>query len=289
MPSARIAGHSIEHAVTGDEGAPALVLVMGTAAPLTMWDDEFCDELAARGFRVVRFDYRDTGRSSHTPGPMPSSIPEMMAAVAKGRLEPSFTLEDLADDVVGLLDALGIARAHLLGLSQGGGVAQLAAARAPDRVTALTLIATSTASPDVPPPRPETMSVLLADLPADERSFVDWNVLMYTHTGAKHPAPDVAWIRRRAQRTWQQGWSAAGFLRHLLAVVTATNRKPLLASLKLPVSIVHGDADPIFAVAAAQELAAAIAGARLMVIPGMGHDLPPVFWPAVFDAVGRPA
>src|SRR5688500_14315227 len=106
MPNARIAGHSIEYAVTGDEGAPALVLVMGTAAPLTMWDDEFCDELAARGFRVVRFDYRDTGRSSQTPGPMPSSIPEMMAAVAEGKLTPRFTLEDLADEVVGLLDAL---------------------------------------------------------------------------------------------------------------------------------------------------------------------------------------
>ena len=104
---------------------------MGTAAPLTMWDDEFCDQLAGRGFRVVRFDYRDTGRSSQTPGPMPSSIPEMMAAVAEGKLAPSYRLEDLADDVIGLLDALGIGRAHLLGLSQGGGVAQLAAVARP--------------------------------------------------------------------------------------------------------------------------------------------------------------
>jgi pimeloyl-ACP methyl ester carboxylesterase len=254
-----------------------------------MWEDEFCDQLAGRGFRVVRFDYRDTGRSSQTPGPMPSSIPEMMAAVAEGRLKPSYRLEDLADEVIGLLDALGIDRAHLLGLSQGGGVAQLAAVRAPERVKALTLISTSTASPDVPPPSPETMSVLLSDLPTDRRSFVDWNVLMYTRTGAKIPAPDVDWIRRRADRTWDQGWTAAGFLRHLVAVITATNRKPLLASLKLPVAIVHGEADPIFPLAAAHELAAAIPAARLTVVPGMGHDLPPVFWPAVLDAVGPPA
>jgi pimeloyl-ACP methyl ester carboxylesterase len=289
MPKARIGSHSIEYATTGDDGAPALVLIMGTAAPLTMWDDDFCDGLASRGFRVVRFDYRDTGRSSQTPGPMPSSIAEMMTAFAEGRLHPSYRLEDLAGDVIGLMDALHIGRAHLIGLSQGGGVAQLTAVHAPERVSALTLIACSTASPDVPPPSQETMSVLMSELPTDRRSFVDWNVLMYTRTGAKVPAPDVDWIRRRAERTWDQGWSAAGFLRHLLAVITATNRKPLLASLNIPVSIVHGEADPIFAVAAAQELAAAIPGSRLTIVPGMGHDLPAVFWPAVFEAVGRPS
>jgi pimeloyl-ACP methyl ester carboxylesterase len=289
MPKVRIGSHSIEYVTTGDDGAPALVLIMGTAAPLTMWDDEFCDGLASRGFRVVRFDYRDTGRSSRTPGPMPSSIAEVMAAVAEGRLKTSYRLEDLADDVIGLLDALDIPRAHLLGLSQGGGVAQLAAVQAPERISALTLIACSTASPDVPPPNQETMSVLMSELPTDRRSFVDWNILMYTRTGAKVPAPDIDWIRGRAERTWDQGWSAEGFLRHLLAVITATNRKPLLASLKLPVSIVHGEADPIFSVVAAQEVAAAIAGARLTIVPGMGHDLPPAFWPAVFEAVGRPS
>src|ERR1044071_8719857 len=98
------------------------------------------------------------------------------------------------------------------------------------------------------------------------------------------PPPDVDWIRRRAERTWRQGWSAAGFLRHLLAVITATDRKPLLASLNMAVSIVHGDADPIFPIATAHQLAAAIPHARLTIVPGMGHDLPPAFWPAVFDA-----
>jgi len=234
----------------------------------------------------VRFDYRDTGRSSATRGAMPSSIGEMMAAFAAGTLKPAYRLEDLADDVIGLFDVLGIDRAHLLGLSQGGGVAQLAAVRAPGRVNALTLIACSTASPEVPPPRAETMSVLMSDLPTDRASFVDWNVLIYTRTGAADPRPDADWIRRRAERTWAQGWSKAGFLRHLLAVISATNRKPLLASLELPVAIVHGDADPIFPLGTAHELAAAIPGARLTVVPGMGHDLPPAFWPVVFDAVG---
>ena len=286
MPRARVGDLSIEYAVTGDDGAPPLVLIMGTAAPLTMWDDELCDALAGRGFRVVRFDYRDTGRSTHTPGVIASSIPEMMTAFAGGHLRPSYRLEDLADDTLGLLDALDIRRAHLVGLSQGGGVAQLAALRAPERVNALTLIATSTASPEVPPPSQETMAVMLSPLPTDGASFVDWNVLMYTNTGSKRPPPDEAWIRRRAERTWHHGWSTQGFLRHLLAVISATNRKPLLASLKIPVSIVHGDADPVFSVEAARELAAAIPGARLNVVPGMGHDLPPIFWEAVLDAVG---
>ena len=285
MPRARVRDLSIEYAITGDAGARPLVLVMGTAAPLTMWDDEFCDALAGRGFRVVRFDYRDTGRSTHTPGVVASSIPEMMTAFAGGQLRPAYTLEDLADDTLGLLDALGIGRAHLVGLSQGGGVAQLAALRAPERVNALTLIAASTASPEVPPPSQETMAVLLSPLPTDEASFIDWNVLMYTHTGSKQPPPDVTWIRRRAERTWRHGWSTQGFLRHLLAVVSATNRKPLLASLNLPVSIVHGESDPVYPVGAARELAAAIPSAHLNVIPGMGHDLPPTFWDTVLDAV----
>ena len=285
MPRAQVGMHSIEYATTGDQRAPALVLIMGTAAPLTMWDDEFCEGLANQGLRVVRFDYRDTGRSTSTPGPMPSSIPEMMTAFAEGRLEPSYRLEDLAEDVVGLLDVLGIEQAHLLGLSQGGGVAQLVAVRAPTRVSALTLIACSTASPDVPPPSPETMSVLLSPLPTDRQSFVEWNRLMYTNTGAKSPPPDVEWIRRRAERTWDQGWTVAGFLRHLLAVISATNRKPLLGSLKLPVSIVHGEADPVFPDPTAKQLADAIPGARLRIVPGMGHDLPPAFWPVVFEAV----
>ena len=287
MPSVQIGSYSVEYVSSGDEHAPALVLIMGTAAPLTMWDDAFCDALVERGFRVIRFDYRDTGRSSSTPGTMPSSIPEMMSAFAEGRLRPPYRLEDLADDVLRLLDHLRVGGAHLLGLSQGGGVAQLAAVRAPDRVRALTLIACSTASPDVPPPGPDTMAVLLSSLPTDRRSFIDWNVLMYTHTGGRTPPPDVDWIRRRAERTWDQGWSAAGFLRHLLAVISATNRRPLLASVTAPTSIIHGDADPVFPLETARELSAAMPGARLIIVPGMGHDLPPAHWPDVFEAVGR--
>jgi pimeloyl-ACP methyl ester carboxylesterase len=288
MPQTRAGELSVEYRSKGDSAAPPLILLMGTAAPLTMWDDLFCEALAGRGFRVVRFDYRDTGRSTRMSAPMPPSIPEMMTALAEGRLKPAYRLEDLADDVIHLLDALGIEDAHLLGLSQGGGVAQLAALRAPRRVKALTLIATSTAGPDVPPPSPATMSVLLTELPTDRRSFVDWNQLMYTRTGASHPPPDLGWIRQRAERTWDHGWFADGFLRHLLAVVSATNRKPLLSGLKLPVSIVHGESDPIFPVAAAHQLAAAIPHARLRTVPGMGHDLPPVFWNAVFDAIADP-
>jgi len=285
MPQARVGDLFLEYRTAGNLADPALVLVMGTAAPLTMWDDAFCDRLAGLGFHVVRFDYRDTGRSTHVARPMPPSIPELMGAFAGGQLKPPYRLEDLADDLIGLLDALGIQSAHLLGLSQGGGVAQLVAARAPDRVRALTLVATSTAGPDVPPPSADTMAVLLTDLPADRPGFIAWNQLMYTKTGGTSPPPDVAWIRARAERTWDHGWSAAGFLRHLLAVISATDRTPLLRELALPVSIVHGASDPIFPLAAAHQVAQAIPGARLRVVPGMGHDLPPVFWDAIVDAV----
>lgn len=285
MAKAHVGELHLEYQTNGDPAGPALLLLMGTAAPLTMWDDAFCDELGRRGFHVIRFDYRDTGRSTRTQFPTPSSISEMMGAFAAGRIAPPYRLEDLADDALGLLTALGIDRAHLLGLSQGGGVAQLAAGRAPDRVRGLVLVSTSTAAPEVPPPSAETMSVLLTEIPTDRRSFVDWNVLMYTRTGGSNPIPDVAWIRERAERTWDHGWDGAGFLLHLLAVISAKNRKPLLLHLRMPVSIVHGESDPIFPVAAAHQLADAIPGARLRTVPGMGHDLPPAFWSVIFDAV----
>jgi pimeloyl-ACP methyl ester carboxylesterase len=285
MPQARVGDLTIEYRTSGNAADPALVLVMGTAAPLTMWDDAFCDRLAALGRRVVRFDYRDTGRSTHIAQPMPASIPEMMGAFAGGQLEPPYRLEDLADDLIGLLDALGIGPVHLLGLSQGGGVATLAAARAPGRVRALTLVATSTAGPDVPPPNAETMAVLLTDLPTDRASFVAWNELMYTKTGGTDPRPDVGWIRARAERTWDHGWSPAGFLRHLLAVISATDRRPLLRDLAIPVSVVHGESDPVYPIATAHQLAQAIPGARLHVVRGMGHDVAPAFWDPVVEAV----
>lgn len=285
MPQTCAGSLSLEYRCDGPPGGQPLVLIMGTAAPLTMWDDEFCAALGDRGFRVLRFDYRDTGRSTRIDAPMPASISDLMGAVAAGKLAPPYSLEDLADDTLGLMDALGIRWAHLAGMSQGGGVAQLVAARAPDRVAALTLIACSTAARDVPPPSPQTMAVLLAQLPDDKASFIDWNVLMYTRTGSTHPPPDVDWIRRRAQRTWDHGWDRPGFLRHLLAVVTATDRTPLLARLQLPVSIVHGAADPIFPVGAAHQVAAAIPGAQLRIVPGMGHDVSPPLWPEIVQAV----
>src|SRR6185312_11101559 len=149
MPQARVGDLSLEYRSDGPPDAPPLLLIMGTAAPLTMWDDAFCAALSARGFRVIRFDYRDTGRSSRVDAPMPSTIGAMMRAFAEGKLAPPYALEDLADDTVGLLDALGVERAHLVGLSQGAGVAQLVAARASERVTGSTLLATSRR----PPPR----------------------------------------------------------------------------------------------------------------------------------------
>lgn len=285
MPRTRVGDLTIEYVSHGSDAAPALLLIMGTAAPLTMWDDALCAALAERGFRVIRYDYRDTGRSSRIAVPMPGSIAEMMQALASGALSPAYTLDDLAGEALGLLDTLGIQRAQLLGISQGAGVAQLVAARAPDRVTGLTLVATSTAGPNVPPPTAETMSVLMSDLPHDRESFVAWNVLIYTRTGSSSPPPDVDWIRRRAERTWDHGWDRGGFLRHLLAVITAADRTPLLARVRAPTTIVQGGSDPIFPVVAAQQVAAAIPGARLRIVPGMGHDISPPFWDALVDGV----
>jgi pimeloyl-ACP methyl ester carboxylesterase len=280
-------GMQLEYETTGADDAAPLLLIMGTAAPLTMWDDEFCLELARLGRRVIRFDGRDVGRSTPATAAVPDSIAALMTAFAAGQIAPAYTLEDQADDVIGLLDALAIPSAHLLGISQGGGVAQLAAIRHPRRVSALTLIASSSANPALPGPHPEMMSVLTGPLPGDRAAFIAWNLLLYQRTGSTQPPPDLDWIRARAERTWDHGWSRASFLRQLLAVVTAANRKPYLTAVRVPVEIVHGREDPIIPVAAARDLAEALPHARVTLVPGMGHDLSPPFWGVVSAAVAR--
>ncbi len=131
------------------------------------------------------------------------------------------------------------------------------------------------------------MPVLLTDLPASRAAFVEWNVVMYTYTGSTSPPPDLTWICRRAERTWDHGWDSQSFLRQLLAVISATDRAPLLSKLAAPVTVVQGEADPVFSVTAAQQVASAIPGARLQIIPGMGHDVSPPFWDVIFEATAR--
>jgi pimeloyl-ACP methyl ester carboxylesterase len=247
---------------------------------------ELCERLAGAGFQVIRFDHRDVGRSTKIDAPVPASVPALVAALGAGRLAPPYALDDLAAEAWGLLDALGIRAAHLCGISQGGGVAQLMAAQAQDRTRSLVSIAATSANPGLPGPDPGTMALLL-DTPrcADVASFVAWQLLVYTKTGSPTRPPDHAWIRRRAERVWEHGYDHDGFLRHLVAVVTAPDRRPALRGLRVPTLVIHGDADPIIPIAAGRDVASCVPDARFVGVPGMGHDLAPEFWEEVVGEI----
>jgi pimeloyl-ACP methyl ester carboxylesterase len=285
MPRAIVGRFEIEFQITGSLTGKPLLLLMGQGTPLVFWEDSFCSDLATAGFRVIRFDYRDVGRSTDVRVSVPGSIPETLSAFASGALRPPYSLDDLAADAVGLLDGLQIQAAHLVGISMGGMVGQIVALRYPRRALSLTSISSTTGDPGLPGPSPELMTSLLQPLPTSRDEFIRWQIDIYARTGSPVRRPLEHWLRARAERFWDHGWRPSAFLRNLLAVVSAADRTNSLRSLDLPTLVVHGDADPMIPPAAAHATAAAIPGARLLVVPGMGHDLAPEFLPAVAGAI----
>jgi pimeloyl-ACP methyl ester carboxylesterase len=286
MPRAQVADVELEYVTTGDPSQPPLLLLMGTGAPLVFWDDTFCARLARLGLFVIRFDARDTGRSTRTAFSVPSQIPDVMAALQAGRLQPGYGLERLAADAVGLLNVLVGARpAHIVGISQGGALAQIIGLDAPSHAATLTMIESYSSDPATPSPEAETMATLMGPMAFDREGMIARELLLYRATGSRTRPPSEAWLRERAERVWRYGFQPLGFLKHLLAVITASNRKPRLGSITTPTLIVHGDEDPIIPLSEGKAIAAEIPGAKLIVPPGMGHDLAPEFWDTVIAAI----
>ncbi len=270
----------------GDPARPPLVLIMGLGAQMVLWDDEFCEQLAARGFHVVRLDNRDIGRSSRIDRPVKIDFPDLMQKQARGeKIDAPYTLRDMAGDVVGLMDHLGVARAHTVGASMGGMIGQEMAMHFPDRLLSLTSIMSSTGNPASPPPTPEAAAVLLTPPPTTREEYVasfarTWRVL---RAGAfpQDEAKDAA----RAARIWERGLNPMGVARQMLAVFASGDRRAGLAHVRAPTLVVHGDVDPLVRLEAGKDTAASIPGARLIVVSGMGHALPIALWPQILDAV----
>lgn len=263
---------------------------MGLASQMILWDDDFCTSLARAGFWVVRFDNRDIGKStwfakSGVPGPLSLLLTPWTKRFAK----PAYALDDMADDVVGLMDALGIARAHVVGASMGGMIAQLLALAYPRRVLTLTSLMSTTGDRHLPRSEPQALAALLKPTKLDRASFLaryleTWRIL----AGPLMPL-DPEHTRAQGERCFERGLNPAGAARQMKAVVAAADRTEALGALRVPTLVLHGSADPLLPLAHGRATANAIPNARFDLIVGMGHALPRAAWAQIVDAVAQHA
>jgi pimeloyl-ACP methyl ester carboxylesterase len=278
MPQAKANGITLEYDSTGPEGGEVILLIMGLGAQMTRWSDGFRAALAKRGYRVIRFDNRDVGLSTHMDGQIAPPLNEISEALRRGeKPKVPYTLFDMADDAAGLLDTLGIGKAHIVGASLGGMVAQLVASEHPDKTKSLTSIMSNTGNPHSQRATPEAMAVLSNRPPSpleDEEGFLAASVTSARVIGSPAYPAHEAQIRADALATFRRAYNPAGFLRQYAAANASGDRRESLKKITAPTLVLHGAADPLVPLAGGEDTAANIKGATLKVIPGMGHDLP---------------
>ncbi|MEZ5116131.1 MAG: alpha/beta fold hydrolase [Candidatus Nanopelagicales bacterium] len=266
----------------GDPAGEPLVLVMGLATQMIAWPDPLCRALADLGHHVIRFDNRDIGLSTHldglpTPKPWDTLLPHR---------RPPYSLDDMADDTVGLLDALGLESAHLVGASLGGFIAQTVAVRHPDRVRSLSLVMTSTGSRRVGLPSPRAALVLLRRPPTPDReAAIQMRIDTFRVIGSPGYPLDETYVRDLAGRSYDRAFDPAGVTRQLAAAMSQPDRTRALAGVRVPTVVMHGLDDPLIHPSGGRALAQAIPGARFVGFPGMGHDLPAALWPQYVDEI----
>lgn len=274
----------------GPQNAEAVLLIAGTGMQLTSWPDEMVESLVKRGYQVIRFDNRDVGKSTLFEEAGWPDFEAIFTALGAGEPLPlPYTLADMVADAVGLLDALHIEKAHLVGVSMGGAIAQLLAADHPERTLSLTLIASNSGNPLIPTVGdPEALAVIPTLLPGiTEEEYVERRVISGRVIGSpRYPVSDEqhrAWAWRDVAR----GFSPAGEARQGAAILIASfvDRTEKLRSIQAPTVILHGSVDPLVPVAAAHDLAAKIPGAQLRIIPEIGHDLPAELLSTIVDAI----
>jgi pimeloyl-ACP methyl ester carboxylesterase len=263
-----------------------LLLVMGLGGPMTWWDAELCRLLADRGFYVIRFDNRDSGRSSRGVGRVTRAT--LLRAATGRRVRAPYSLADMADDAFGLLDHLGLESAHVCGVSMGGMIAQTMAIAHPERVRSLTSIMSTTGKRTVGWQHPSLLPTFLGRR-AGRAGYIEASVKTWKIIGSPAYPADEERTRAQAAETYDRGVTASGTLRQMMAILTAPNRSPKLRALKMPALVVHGLADKMVHVSGGRATAAAIHGCELLLIDGMGHDLPPALYETFADAIARTA
>jgi pimeloyl-ACP methyl ester carboxylesterase len=283
MPRARLSDTiELEYDVTGDVGAPPVVLVMGFAQQMIAWDPAFCAKLAGKGFRVVRFDNRDVGLSSKLSH---LGTPDFMRVMTGDRGAAVYGVEDMADDLAGLIAALDLPAAHIVGASMGGFIVQETAIRHPGRVLSVASIMSSTGNRSIGQSKPQALAMLLMPPPTDRAGMLERSLKMWKVIGSPGFPFDEARVLARAGAAWDRNHDAEGVARQAAAVFTQRDRTVDLVKVQAPTVVIHGAEDPLIGLSGGEGTAKAIPGAKLTIIPGMGHDLPEGAWDAIVDGI----
>lgn len=286
MANVKANGIQIEYEIFGEFINPKLVLIAGNGAQMNFWEPEFCELLAKKGLCVIRFDNRDAGLSTKFTA---SGIPDMAkvykAAKEKKMIEIAYTLEDMADDIAGLLDALKIEKAHICGASMGGMIAQVFACRYPSRASSLISMMSSTGNPNNPQITKETLAMVIAPPPVERNAYIEHNIQMWKTLWSKGFPFEEERARRYLEESYDRAYYPQGALRQNAALVANGDRRKSLATLQIPTLVIHGAVDPLFPVEAGIDTARTIPNAKLLIIEGMGHDMPKGTWEQIVDAI----
>jgi len=283
MSSAQANGITIEFDTFGDPNSPPVLLIMGLGVQMTLWDPEFCQSIADRGYYVIRFDNRDVGLSSSFDDTGVDDLGEVMS----GKVSAPYALTDMAADAAGLLDALGISSAHIVGASMGGMIAQTFAIAYPDKTQSLTSIMSTTGDPEVGQASPEALGALLGPAPTTRDEAIESRVRTSKVIGSPGFPADEAQLREYAGSAYDRAFHPSGMVRQLAAVIGQPNRTEALRAVDVPTLVIHGADDPLVNPSGGVATADAIPNAILKIVPGMGHDVPPALYGEIVESLAE--
>jgi len=286
MAHVKANGIQIEYEIFGKKTNPTIVLIAGNGAQLNFWEPDFCEMLAKDNLQVIRFDNRDAGLSTKFDA---AGIPDMEKIYQEAQegkpIKTAYTLEDMADDVAGLLDALEIKKAHICGASMGGTIAQVFAYRHPLRIYSLISIMSSTGNPNNPQISPETLAIVTATPPTGRDAYIDYSLRMWKNIWSKGFPFEEERARRYCEESYDRSYYPQGAIRQNAALVANGDRRQHLSLLTIPTLVIHGTADVLFSVEAGKDTAHTIPEAKLLLIEGMGHDMPVGTWKCIVEAI----
>ena len=284
MPHVTANGIQICYETFGDASAPTVLMIMGLGGQLTMWSDELIENLVAGGYRVIIFDNRDIGLSHHHTGDKsPAILRQILLRRIGIKLKTPYQLSDMAKDTIGLMEALKLDRVHLVGISMGGMIAQHVCSMVPDRVQSLTAIMTTTGNPKLPRPSGKVMQAMVrrGPPPTTREAIIDQSVATFEVIGTPGENQNTNGMRDRITRSYDRSFNPAGLARQMSAIAASGDFRKHTRAIKAPTLVLHGSEDPLVPIEGGRDIAKLVHGARMEVLEGMGHDVPPRFLPEI--------